>query len=83
LLDKTDQKTNTKKIVFGNKVYRQSEISKQIFRSSLTQLNPKLMLLDNPDAMNFYHRLSEGEKILALHKTFEHLKTKTEVFFFF
>ena len=42
-------------------------------REDEIHLNPKRLLLDNPSAMHLFGELSEGEKVLALHKTFHHL----------
>ena len=47
------------------------QIQKQKERS--IHLNPKRLLLDNAKSMHLYDQLSDGEKVLALHKTFHHI----------
>ena len=47
------------------------QIQKQKERN--IHLNPKRLLLDNTKSMHLYDQLSDGEKVLALHKTFHHI----------
>jgi hypothetical protein len=42
-------------------------------------LNPKRLLLDNPKSLHLFGELSEGEKVLALHKTFYHMEDSLSV----
>jgi len=49
-----------------------------VFRSQARRLETRHLLLNRPEALNHYDRLSDGEKVLALHKTFSHLRKVTE-----
>lgn len=46
---------------------------KQLEREAQLHLNPRRLLLDNPKSLHLFGELSEGEKVLALHKTFHHV----------
>lgn len=53
-----------------------------VFKSKARRLDSRHLLLNRPDALNHYDKLSDGEKVLALHKTFTHLRKVTEVNYF-
>ena len=60
----------------------ENSLSREIqatFKSDARRLESRHLLLNRTDGSNHYDRLSAGEKVLALHKTFNHLRKVTEV----
>lgn len=60
----------------------ENSLSREIqatFKSNARRLESRHLLLNRTDGLNRYDRLSDGEKVLALHKTFNHLRKVTEV----
>eukprot|EP01034_Spumella_vulgaris_P022945 gene22945-29130_t len=49
-----------------------------VFTSNAQRIQPKQLLLNHTEALQNYDKLSEGEKVLALHKTFSSIKHSAE-----